>query len=214
VDISGATTSGSGGWLGGGRRPSVAGRVTVSNGETYSVPVDDVQIMIFPDNSPVAPVYADCWGLDNQKVPSSPIPYQYGRGSCTFNAPLPTNGPSAGSTPWRTARAVVTLAGSGAKCYSDMTQLSQSGGGGGGWPWGGGGGGGGGWPWGSSGGGGGGGGWGSSGGGGGLGSSNPRSGSGSGSGMIGGSRQTTTASPTLLGGSNPTGGRKMLGLAA
>lgn len=153
-----------GGWLSGG--PSVSGRATVLNGETFSVPVSNVEIMIFPANSPVAPVYAECVGIGSgQRVPSSPIPFQYGRASCSFQANLPTNGPSAGARNWQQARAVVTLT-NGAKCYSDMTGIATMGGGGGG-----------GWPWGSSGGG---------IGGAVIGGANPSSGSGGG--MIGGAR--------------------------
>lgn len=217
-----AQSRGGGGLLGGasswfGGPPSVSGRATVLNGESYSVPIQNVQVMIFPANSPVSPVYADCWGIGSgQRVPSNPIPYQYGRASCTFEASLPTNGPSAGARNWQQARAMVTLT-NGAKCYSEMTPISSSGGGGGGWPWGGGGGGN--WIIGSSGGGGGGGrgigssGPGSSGGGGGLGSTR----------MVGAEGPDASSSssgggggkaPTMLGGANPTGGRKMLGLSA
>ena len=124
----------SGGWL---SSPTVSGRATVLNGESYSVPVQSVEIMVFPANSPVAPVYTDCWGIGSgQRVPYSPVPFQYGRASCTFQANLPTNGPSAGARNWQQARAVVTLT-NGAKCYSDMTPINNSGGGGGGggWPW-------------------------------------------------------------------------------
>lgn len=228
-------SSQSGGWF---SSPTVSGRATVLNGESYSVPVQDVTIMVFPANSPVAPVYADCWGIgQGQRVPYSPIPFQYGRASCTFQASLPTNGPSAGARNWQQARAVVTLT-NGAKCYSDMTPISSSS-----WPWGGGGsGGGGGGSWiigganPSSGGGGGMGmGMGSSGPGmgmgsgmgsgraigganpsssssGGVGGANPSSGDG-GMMMVGGAKPPTTTT-TMLGGANPSsggGGRKMLG---
>jgi len=241
VRVEGATVpgaNGGGGWFGGGggTPPLVVGRVTVLNGESYAVPVRSVQAMVFPDNSPVAPVYADCRGGSlsggQARVPASPVPFQYGREACAFEAPLPTAGPSAGAYNWRTARAVVTLS-NGARCYSDVTDLTRFGGGGGG-------GGGGGWPWwmpqqggggggwvigsgspssgGSSSGGGGSGGWGSSSPSKGLGGGLPRAVGGSDSapatpttmlGGGGGAPAPAPQPPALLGGS-ASGGRKML----
>jgi hypothetical protein len=182
VKVQMQASSQSGGWFSG--RPSVDGRVTVLNGESYSVPVQDVQVMVFPANSPVAPVYSGCWGIGSgSRVPSSPIPFQYGRSSCTFQASLPSNGPSAGARNWQQARAVVTLT-NGAKCYSDMTNVDYQGGGGG-------------WPWGNIIGGsssGGGGGW-------GIGSSGP----GSSGGLIGGASPMGGSGGGLIGGARPTG---------
>jgi hypothetical protein len=123
-----AESSPGNGWNG----PTISGRATVLNGETYSVPVQSVYIMAFPSNSAVGPVYADCRGVGNgQRVPSSPVPYQYGKASCTFSANLPTNGPSAGARNWQQAKAVVVLT-NGAKCQGDMVYVDRHGNSGGG----------------------------------------------------------------------------------
>jgi hypothetical protein len=128
VQVQLQASSSSGGWLNG--CPSVEGNVTILNGETFTVPVFDVQVMVFPSNSAVAPVYAKCPGIGpNTRVPTSPIPYEYGSSSCNFSARLPSNGPSAGAQNWQQARAVVTLS-NGAQCHSEMTYVDYQGDGG------------------------------------------------------------------------------------
>lgn len=123
-----AQSSPGNGWNG----PTISGRATVLNGETYSVPVQSVYVIAFPSNSAVGPVYADCRGIGNgQRVPSSPVPYQFGKASCTFSANLPTNGPSAGARNWQQAKAVVVLT-NGAKCQGDMVWVDRHGNNGGG----------------------------------------------------------------------------------
>jgi hypothetical protein len=131
VELEASSWSPTRGMVGGASNPQVGGYAVVLNGETYSVPIQDVSVQIFPSNSAVSPITTECWGSGNGRVPASPIPYQYGKSSCSFQADLPTRGPSAGARNWQKARAVVTLT-NGAKCFSKVTSIARHGGGGGG----------------------------------------------------------------------------------
>jgi len=101
--------------------PIVYGTVTLSNPNTFDMPLGSVNVQV-SNNVVVAPLVttANC---ASSVVPANPLPYQLGTTVCSYQVSLPTNGIASGFTSWPNVMATATIGMSNAQCSSGVTYI-------------------------------------------------------------------------------------------
>jgi len=68
--------------------PEIRGTVTLSNPNTYDIPISNVVVQARGSEGLLYSTTADCHGVESTMVPANPQPYQYGTATCRFRLVL------------------------------------------------------------------------------------------------------------------------------